>query len=203
MKGLTRIGVQIFTLTIFLLLFTACGLDAEDVNEQYTTSLSAVPTRTPYYGPHSSTPPHIIFVAPPDGSVINVQDFRDGKHDIGPKEPGRVGPAGSLVQPICVGLQASKFASPGDELTDVDTLLERTELIVDNQARPRPEGIEMLLGLETLIFPEGGEPARVGGPFFFCWQNDLDAGTHTAQLNVRKLSGEVVEYEWSFTLTDD
>ena len=185
----THTAVWLFVLAGCLLWFVACG-----------TNKTSVPTETFFYE-RSFLPHYIIYTAPEADSIIELKDFQAGKNYIGPTGPSRLGPVGSLEQPICVGLDALELASPGDDLTNADSLLERIELVVDGQVYSQPERVEMLLGVETIVFPEERGSALVGGPFFLCWQSDLDVGTHIVQLNVNK-SGEVLEYKWSFTLME-
>lgn len=196
-KALLYIGARLVVIAGCLWLIISCGLDNKGTTPRPTTSPFAVPTKTSYYAPQPSTPPYISAVAPSPGSILNMQDFRDGKIDEG--ERWQAG----ISQPICLKLEALWLARPGDDLSNADLFLEHVEFIVDDQLLPRPDWIEQLIDLVSITFPEGGDTALVGGPFFFCWKNDLNAGTHIAHFKFHKTSGEVAEYQWSFILADD
>jgi hypothetical protein len=207
-----RIGTRLVVMTICLMLFVACEADTKDVNLVTITSSPAtatnipaspspIPTRTPYYAPQPYPGPYtyIEAVAPSPGSILNVEDFRNGKHEAG----GRWHVAEPLAPSICAKLNAVPLLQPGDDFSEADPFLERIEFIVDDQVLSRPYGIDGVATLTWLLDEDGEEVAVATGPFFFCWKADLGVGVHTAYLKVRKTSGEVVEYKWSFTLTDD
>jgi hypothetical protein len=164
----------------------------------YTPQPCAVtPTRTSYYAPQPSAPPYISAVAPPPGSILNMQDFRDGKIDAGGSRWHA-----TISQPICMKIEALWLAQPGDDLSSADLFLQHVEFTVDDQLMPHLDGIEALGDIVSITFPEGGDTALARGPYFFCWKNELEAGTHTARFKFYKTLGEEVEYQWSFTLTD-
>lgn len=211
MRAVRCVITRLVVIIICLLLFAACRSDTKDENLRPTALSSAIPTdipalpsaiptRTPYLAPQPPTARYIMGVIPTSGSILNVQDFREGKHIDKEGDWLVVGP---ITQSICVELDAWWLLEPGDDFTSGDLLLERIEFIVDNQILSRPDGIGDFITLSWLLDEDGNKVAVAGGPYVFCWASDLDAGTHTAYLEVRKTSGQVLEYRWSFTLTDD
>ena len=88
MRDSIRLGVRLASMAAFLVLLANCEWDKRDAESgtptppaatMKTPSLSSrLPTRTPYYAPQPSSATFIQAVAPPPGSILNIQDFRDG-----------------------------------------------------------------------------------------------------------------------------
>jgi hypothetical protein len=141
-----------------------------------------------------------LALIPSPNSILNLQDFQDGKHSDYYRDWAAVD---SINQSVCIDIDAWWLLEPGDDFTNEETLLERVQLSVDDQILLRPDEIGNLLGLDWLLDDQGNEVAVAGGPFVYCWESDLDVGTHIVHLKVHKTSGQMLEYKWSFTLTED
>jgi hypothetical protein len=209
MRNSIHLGVRLASMAVFVVLLADCEgykRDAEigtlgpPAKTMETPSLSLrLPTRTPYYAPQPSSATFIQAVAPPPGSILNIQDFRDGKHNGGASwhvaEPN--------APSICAKVDAARLMVPGDDFSRPDQLLRQIEVIVDDQLLPAPDGIDYVATKTWLEDEAGNEVAVAAGPFFFCWHLDLNPGNHTARIKGHKTSGEVLGFEWSFRLTSD
>lgn len=197
MRVLLRVSVQFMGILITLLLFVACASgtreDAANVSAlPYSTSTDVLllPLQTPF-------PPHILDAAPLPGSSLSLWEYQKGRH----AERGQFLILESASQ-ICLEIDAVWFLERGDHFVIEDQVSERIQFTVDGRSIQQPNKIVDLAMEFILADEEGNEIGVAGGPFVLCWHSDLGVGLHTARIDVRKTSGEVLKYEWSFRLTD-
>lgn len=184
--------------TVCLLVLVACK---KSVMGEITPTLSqSASSTTEYFLPTQQLPqPDFINdLAPQPGSILSLQDFQDGAHANQAKWFGRL-----VDHSICVELNADPLLLPGDYFTSTDRMLERTQFVINDRVIDRPNW-ELDFIMETQLLDENGNVVAVsGGPYLFCWEGDLVAGLHTAEIEFRKTSGKVLRYQWSFVLQSD
>lgn len=150
----------------------------------------------------SGLPEGFQFVRPLPDSTITLQDYR--KERLVPRyyAPGFADLRGG----VCAGILPGKIVESGEFLEEGGVARKYSFVALDGV----PPGDDAVI--------EGGcEPFRVSirdesgcvvasyvGPHHYkCWQIDLDPGEHEAVVQLRKASGEVIEYTWQFTITSD
>jgi len=108
----------------------------------------------------------------------------------------------SLQVGVYVVVITEKMVEQNDNLTDLDDIDERIEIKIN----PTPKGdVTTHLGADLMVLEkydeEGNVIATWAGPHV--WKSfpaALPPGKHTVTVQVRKTSGEILEYSWTFSL---
>jgi hypothetical protein len=112
--------------------------------------------------------------------------------------------------PICVFFVALEVLEYGDDGFRKEDYLSRSVLVINGEVWPNskePDFSWDFLGqLLVMENPETGESSQIKGndtgPYYFCWDVELDPGMHTIEFKTKKTSGEELAYRWSFLITE-
>lgn len=147
-------------------------------------------------------PDYLTFVAPEPESTYSIFSYRLGEH-----YPSTVHPAPSSGQNrICIQLIGETLLESGDFFTEYpkegEFLPDRVTGYVDGIMVEKDEEIIMMLG-ESWLLDEGEIIASAPGPQIICWPIELEIGNHYVTIEVKKTSGEVESYSWSFEIKEN
>lgn len=146
-------------------------------------------------------PEGIQFVRPLPDSTITLQAYREEQ-----LVPPYHAPAfADLRGGVCVGVLTSKIVEPGENL-DGDGVSRKYPFVALDGAPPGEYArIEMAYDLgKCIVVDENGVETSYQCPHHYkCWRVALAPGEHEATVQLYKASGEVIEYTWQFTITND
>lgn len=146
-------------------------------------------TSQPTTGP-VNLPQFLVSIHPAPGSVIKQECYLEELNEFSTQ----------------VGIYAIIFVEPmvepGDNLVDLDIIDERISISVDTVS----EGdTPTYFGADLMLLQKYDEETKVitrwGGPHV--WKSFpviLSPGKHTATVRLRKTSGAILEYSWTFTI---
>jgi hypothetical protein len=147
-------------------------------------------------------PSHLELVVPAPNSEYSVESYTEGMH-YPPISQAHPAPEEGK-QRICSEILSRTLLEPGDYFKSSpqkgEFLPDRITLHVDGDKLRRDDEVIMIL-VETEIENESGQIiARAPASHLICWPVDLGEGLHIATIEIKKTSGEIIDYSWSFTL---
>jgi hypothetical protein len=143
---------------------------------------------TPTHFPQPQSRPHyLVKVDPLENSEMTLNEYNI-KEDIM-----------DLSQAVCVDVNLRYIVQTGDDLS-VENMSDRINLEVDGVERL----LVRVLEESTLNWTEiEGTRTYFSGLNMYCWQAELEEGSHHAEFRVRQTDGNLLSYSWYFTLTPD
>ncbi len=139
------------------------------------------------------------FVRPLPDSTITLQTYREEQ-----MVPPYQAPAfADLRGGVCVGVLTNKIMEPGESLDCVSLSHKYPFVALDGVPPGRYTWIEERCAGEIVIVGENGVVTSGPSLHYKCWKIELAPGEHEATVQLRKASGEVIEYTWRFTITSD
>jgi len=148
-------------------------------------------------------PEGLQFVRPLPDSTITVQAYREER--LLPAYYYQYGFA-NLRGGVCVGVLTSEVVETGDIL-DCGGVFRKFPFVALDGVPP-DEGVTIEGGCELekiMVTDEDGQViSSYPGPHAYkCWKVELAPGEHKVTVELRKTSGEAIEYTWRFTITPD
>jgi hypothetical protein len=195
MRIVQRIIVDIVGYLLCLLLITACRQPPSQGGSRTPATTTAHPTAAMVLPRQTPLPGYIAEAIPGPGEYLRRGEYYLGRHGSGEMWSGE-----RVDNSVCVQFVAGWILMPGD-FFDTDDILSRIAFAIDDETIYPPRWVEQLLEKVALDDENGNTIASAPQPTLICWQRELEAGVHTAKLSVRKTSGQVLEYDWSFALT--
>lgn len=146
--------------------------------------------------------PYLEFVVPAPNSEYSVEAYDEGMHYPPISEVHPAPKEGK--QRICGEVLSRTLLESGDYFRTTpqkgEFLPDRISLYVDGDKFRRDDEVIMIL-VETELEDENGYiTARAPASHLICWPAELGEGLHIATIEVKKTSGEIMDYSWSFTL---
>ncbi len=146
-------------------------------------------------------PEGLQFVRPLPDSTVTVQAYQED-HLVPPYyAPGFTDPRGS----VCAGVLSKKMVERGEFLdgsvgekyffTALDGTPPGSEAVIEGSYEPH----------QVSVLDDSGHvvASYVGPHHYWCWQVDLAPGKHEATIRLRNALGEVIDYTWAFTITNN
>ena len=147
-------------------------------------------------------PSYLKFIAPAPNSEYSVKSYAEGMHyppisEVHPApEEGKQRICGEVLSRTL--LETDDYFRTNSQ--EGEFLPDRITLHVDGDKLRRDEEVIMIL-VETEIEDKSGQIiARSPASHLICWPVELSEGLHIATIEVKKTSGEIIDYSWSFTL---
>lgn len=165
------------------------------LHSELATPTHVLPTRQP-------RPAYLIDVFPGDRSSIPLSIFAAKSENDSERCPS----IGEVLHPsnrqIYLKLDARLIAQPGDNLLAKE-ILERITLTIDNEQQNSTTLVNFAdLNLYIVEF-ENQPVAYIPSPATICWETYLQPGLHQATFQIEQTSGNVLFYDWWFTLIQD
>jgi hypothetical protein len=150
-------------------------------------------------------PEGLQFVRPLPDSTITVQAYQEER-----LVPPYYAPFfADLRGGVCAGIFPAKVVAP-DESPDEHDVAKKYSFIALDGVPPGEGGPAVIraVGPEHLEVPVYDETEHiiafyVGSHHYKCWQVDLAPGKHEATIQLRNALGEVIDYTWAFTITNN
>ena len=145
----------------------------------------------------SGLPLGLQFVRPLPDSTITLQAYQ--------REQLVTTTFGDLRNGVCVGAQPRDIVDHGENL-DCHGVSGRYSFVSIDGASPGifTEIEEYCAGEFAVVNMEDDVVIKSGPSWHYkCWQIELAPGEHEVTVQLRRLSGEMIEYTWQFTITDD
>lgn len=146
-------------------------------------------------------PEWLQFVRPLPNSTVTVQEYREAN-----LVPAHLG-FGDFRGGICMGVQTCRIVELGEYL-DCSGVLRKFSFVTLDGAPLHSVDATIEGGCELVLNETTDEEGRVvrsypGPRAYQCLIIDLTPGEHEVTVQLQMASGEVVEYTWRFTITDD
>nr|HID14846.1 hypothetical protein [Anaerolineae bacterium] len=139
------------------------------------------------------------FVRPLPDSTITLQAYREEQ-----LVPFYQAPAfADLRGGVCVGVLTIEIVETGENLDCASLSRKYPFVALDGVPPGKYAWIEERCAGEIVIVTENGVRTTGPGSHYKCWKIELSPGEHEATIELRKASGEVIEYTWRFTITSD
>ncbi|NJN53521.1 MAG: hypothetical protein HC804_01475 [Anaerolineae bacterium] len=101
---------------------------------------------------------------------------------------------------IC--LKIDNYAQAGDDFTDPVKVVERVTLLVDSKPVDEIGAGGVTLEAIRVVDSDGQILMQGVGPQLVCGKTDLQIGFHEVMFQFRQTSGNLLEYQWKFELTE-
>jgi hypothetical protein len=180
------LSAQLVFLSILFLVACSSGEDKEDLPDQLNFPL----------------PPYLGFIVPAPDAEYSLDSYYEGKHypSISEAHPAPQEGRGR----ICGEFLSKSLLEPGDYFETSskrgDFLPDRITLKINANEIVRDDEVIMILSETELKDETGHIVARAPTSHLICWPDTLGKGLHIATIEIKKTSGEVLNYSWSFTL---
>jgi hypothetical protein len=177
-------------------------------------STASMPTNTPSPFPATPTPTPRVMYCPP---LISMRDRYPSLptflEQVSPEPESTLGllEYDERQSTVCVVFVVEEILEPGDFFHAEDVVGRLALLIDGHTAEDLATGKEdyedyctsNVQMAKIMLFDEEGNVIASGpGPLGSrCWSIALEPGKHEATVRLRKTSGAVLEYTWTFTLT--
>jgi hypothetical protein len=157
------------------------------------------PTEVELEGLNALLPSFLWYVDPEPLEDVLLETFRTGEHHELRRNPEHFDADSS----ICAGIFPFETLEPGDFFEAYrehgEYFPDRVSAVVDGRKLEADEGTVIIVsGHERWV--NGNLIAASPGAHIMCWPARIGIGEHVATVNVRKTSGAILSYSWSFEL---
>ncbi len=147
----------------------------------------------------SGLPKGLQFVRPQPDSTISLRAY--GEEQLVPLY--QVPSFADLRGGVCVGVMSSEMMKPGENLDCADLSRKYPFVALDSISPSQYDWIEEQCAGEFIAVDENGAITSLPAAHYKCWKVRLAPGEHEATIQLHNASGEVIQYTWWFTITNN
>ncbi len=144
-------------------------------------------------------PEGLRFVRPLPDSTISLHAYRE--EQLVPLY--QVPSFADLRGGVCVGVMSSEMMKPGENLDCADLSRKYPFVALDSISPSQYDWIEEPCAGEFIAVDENGAITSLPAAHYKCWKVSLAPGEHEATIQLHNASGEVIQYTWWFTITNN
>lgn len=186
------------TLGIITMLLGACTpTPAEPLEVTRFVDKSAYSTPTRIVLPTQiPLPDFLYYVFPEPGETYSLDEFAELIENFGTLP---------VSGEVFFDVRMESLVEEGDDFDSVDDFVPRVSVKIDDRLFSEPHGMTRTdASPTTFVDPDTGGVFQIpgGAPFRLYYTMAREPGLHTVEVEIRRTSGEVVNYTWSFVLTE-